>query len=36
LFSTIAGFALFHEKMTANNTIGAIVIVAGIFLIFMV
>ena len=36
LFSTIAGFALFHEKMTANNTLGAIVIVAGIFLIFMV
>jgi drug/metabolite transporter (DMT)-like permease len=36
LFSTIAGLALFHEKMTANNKIGAIVIVAGIFLIFMV
>jgi drug/metabolite transporter (DMT)-like permease len=36
LFSTIAGLALFHEKMTANNTLGAIVIVAGIFLIFMV
>lgn len=36
LFSTIAGFALFHEKMTVNNTLGAIVIVAGIFLIFMV
>jgi DME family drug/metabolite transporter len=36
LFSTIAGFALFHEKMTANNTLGAIVVVAGIFLIFMI
>jgi drug/metabolite transporter (DMT)-like permease len=36
LFSTIAGFALFHEKMTANNALGAVVIVAGIFLIFMV
>jgi DME family drug/metabolite transporter len=36
LFSTIAGFALFQEKMTANNTLGAIVIVAGIFLIFTV
>jgi drug/metabolite transporter (DMT)-like permease len=36
LFSTIAGFALFHEKMTANNTLGAIIIVAGIILIFMV
>jgi drug/metabolite transporter (DMT)-like permease len=35
LFSTVAGFALFHEKITANNTLGAIVIVAGIFLIFM-
>jgi drug/metabolite transporter (DMT)-like permease len=36
LFSAVAGFALFHEKMTVNNTLGAIVIVAGIFLIFMV
>lgn len=36
LFSTIAGFALFHEKVTANNTLGAIVVVAGIFLIFMI
>jgi drug/metabolite transporter (DMT)-like permease len=36
LFSTIACFALFHEKMTANNTLGAIVVVAGIFLIFMI
>jgi drug/metabolite transporter (DMT)-like permease len=36
LFSAVAGFALFHEKMTANNTLGAIVVVTGIFLIFMV
>jgi DME family drug/metabolite transporter len=35
LFSTIAGFALFHEKITVNNTLGAIIIVVGIFLIFM-
>jgi drug/metabolite transporter (DMT)-like permease len=36
LFSAIVGFALFHEKMTISSTLGAIVIVAGIFLIFMV
>jgi uncharacterized membrane protein len=36
LFSAITGFLLFHEKMTVNNTLGAIIIVAGIFLIFMV
>jgi DME family drug/metabolite transporter len=36
LFSALAGFALFHEKMTVNNTLGAVVVVAGIFLIFMV
>jgi drug/metabolite transporter (DMT)-like permease len=36
LFSAIAGFVLFHEKMTVNNTLGAVIIVAGIFLIFMV
>jgi DME family drug/metabolite transporter len=36
LFSAIAGFALFHEKMAVSNTLGAIVIVAGIFLIFIV
>jgi drug/metabolite transporter (DMT)-like permease len=36
LFSAIAGFALFHEKMTVSNTLGAIVVVAGIFLIFVV
>ena len=36
LFSAIAGFVLFHEKMTVNNVLGAIVVVAGIFLIFIV
>lgn len=36
LFSAIAGFVLFHEKMTLNNTVGAIIIVAGVSLIFMV
>jgi drug/metabolite transporter (DMT)-like permease len=36
LFSTIAGFALFHEKITINSTLGAIIVVVGIFLIFMV
>jgi drug/metabolite transporter (DMT)-like permease len=36
LFSAIAGFALFHEKMTVSNTLGAMVVVAGIFLIFIV
>jgi len=36
LFSALAGFILFHEKMTVNSTIGAIIIVAGVSLIFMV
>ena len=36
LFSAIAGFVLFHEGMTFNNTVGAIIIVAGVSLIFMV
>jgi len=36
LFSAIAGFALLHEKITRNNTIGAVLIVAGIFLLFVV
>ena len=35
LFSAMAGFVLFHEKMSVSNTLGAIVVVAGIFLIFM-
>jgi len=36
LFSALAGFILFHEKMTVNSTIGAIIIVAGVSLIFVV
>jgi DME family drug/metabolite transporter len=36
LFSAIASFVLFHEKMTVNNTVGAIIIVAGVSLIFIV
>lgn len=35
LFSTIAGLALFHEKITKRNALGAIVIVVGIALIFI-
>jgi DME family drug/metabolite transporter len=35
LFSAVAGFALFHEKVTAKTALGAIVIVFGIFLIFL-
>ncbi|HKZ87796.1 MAG TPA: DMT family transporter [Candidatus Bathyarchaeia archaeon] len=35
LFSALAGFALFHEKITLNSTLGAVMIVAGIFLIFI-
>jgi transporter family protein len=36
LFSTLAGVALLHEKVTARNVIGSIAIVLGIFLIFIV
>jgi drug/metabolite transporter (DMT)-like permease len=36
LFSTVAGFAFFREKMTRNNILGAVFIVAGIALIFIV
>ena len=36
LFSTVAGFALFREKMTRNNILGAVLIVAGVALIFIV
>ena len=35
LFSAFAGFALFKEKMTANNVLGAAIIVGGIILIFL-
>jgi DME family drug/metabolite transporter len=36
LFSAVAGFSLFHEKMTVNNLLGAVMVVVGIFLIFIV
>jgi DME family drug/metabolite transporter len=36
LFSTLAGTALLHEKVTVKNALGSVIIVAGIFLIFMV
>lgn len=36
LFSTLVGLALLHEKVTARNFLGSVVIVAGIFLIFLV
>jgi DME family drug/metabolite transporter len=36
LFSTLASFALLNEKVTAKTALGGIVIVAGIFLIFMI
>ncbi len=35
LFSAIAGFALFHEKMIVHNVLGAVVVVVGVFLIFI-
>jgi drug/metabolite transporter, DME family len=36
LFSTLAGFAFFREKITRDNTLGAILVVAGVVLIFIV
>ncbi len=36
LFSAIAGFMLFHEKATLNRVLGAVVIVVGVMLIFIV
>ncbi len=36
LFSALAGFAFFHEKMTLDNILGAVLIVAGVVLIFIV
>ncbi len=36
LFATIAGFMLFKEKMSTKTMLGAITIVAGIILIFIV
>ena len=34
LFAALAGFMLFHEKMTTKTVLGAIAVVAGIALIF--
>jgi DME family drug/metabolite transporter len=36
LFSAAAGFLFFREKMTLDNTLGAVLVVAGIMLIFFV
>jgi DME family drug/metabolite transporter len=36
LFSTLAGIALLHEKITAQTALGSVIIVVGIFLIFIV
>lgn len=36
LFSTFAGIVLLREKVTARSALGSIIIVAGIFMIFLV
>jgi drug/metabolite transporter (DMT)-like permease len=36
LFSTLAGILLLHEKINAKNALGSIMIVVGIFIIFLV
>jgi len=36
LFSTLAGIVFFHEKVTVKSAFGSMIIVIGIFLIFMV
>jgi drug/metabolite transporter, DME family len=36
LFSALAGFAFFREKITRDNTLGAVFVVAGAVLIFIV
>lgn len=36
LFSTLVGVALLREKITARNVVGSIVIVVGIFLVFLI
>ena len=36
LFSTLAGIALLHEKITAKTALGSVIIVVGVFLIFLV
>ncbi|MEM2879121.1 MAG: DMT family transporter [Candidatus Bathyarchaeia archaeon] len=35
LFSTLAGVALLHEKVTAKIFLGSVLVVAGIFIVFM-
>jgi DME family drug/metabolite transporter len=36
LFSTLAGIMLLHERVNAKNIMGSIIIVGGIFLIFLI
>lgn len=36
LFATVSGMFFLHEQVTAKNIVGSIMVVAGIFLIFMV
>lgn len=36
LFSTLAGILLFHEKVSAKNVLGSVIIVAGIFILFLI
>jgi DME family drug/metabolite transporter len=36
LFSTLVGVFLLHEKVTARNMLGSIIVVAGIFLVFFI
>ncbi len=36
LFSTLAGILLLHEKVNVKNVMGSIMIVAGVFIIFLV
>ncbi len=35
LFSVLAGYAIFREKMTLSNTVGAIIIVIGVVFVFL-
>lgn len=35
LFSTLTAIALLHEKVTARNVLGSVIVVAGIFMIFL-
>jgi len=36
LFSALAGFLLFYEKATVENAVGAVAVVVGVSLIFLV